>query len=91
MKAAVRGLNSEDAPGPDDILVFFYKNCWDKVGHEVKAALKEFRAERCQMKRLNKAYIVLLPKVQGTEQVGDFHPISLSNFLYMIFSKVLAN
>ena len=55
------------------------------------AALEDFKASRCQMDRLNKAYTVLLPKVQGAEQIGDFRPISLSNSLYLIFAKVLAN
>ena len=55
------------------------------------AALEDFRAGRCQMDKLNKACIVLLPKVQGAEQIGDFRPISLSNSLYLIFAKVLAN
>ena len=54
-------------------------------------ALEDFRAGRCQMDRLNKAYIMLLPKVQGEEQIGDFRPISLSNSLYLIFAKVLTN
>ena len=53
--------------------------------------LEEFREGRCQMDRLNKAYIVLLPKVHGAEQIDDFRPISLSNSLYLIFVKVLAN
>ena len=43
------------------------------------------------MDRLNKAYIVLLPKVHGVEQIGDFRLISLSNSRYLIFAKVLAN
>ena len=55
------------------------------------AALEDFRTGRCQMDRLNKAYIVLLPKFQGAEQIGDFRPIALSNSLYLIFTKVLAN
>ena len=71
--------------------MFFYKDCWDTVGHEVMAALEDFRANRCNMDRLNKAFIVLLQKVQGAEQIGDFRPISLSNSLYLIFAKVLAN
>ena len=29
VKVVVRGLNSEGAPGPDGIPVFFYKDCWD--------------------------------------------------------------
>ena len=61
------------------------------VRHEVMATLEEFRVGRCQMDWLNKAYIVLIPKIQGAEQIGDFRPISLSNSLYLIFAKVLAN
>ena len=89
--AAVRGLNSEGAPGPNDVQVFFYKDFWGRVRHEVMAALEDFKAGRCHMDRLNRAYIVLLPKVQGAKQIGDFRPISLSNSLYLIFAKVLAN
>ena len=63
--AAVRGLNSEGAPGPDGIPVFFYKDCWDTVRHEVMVALEDFRAGRCHMDRIKRAYIVLLPKGQG--------------------------
>ena len=91
VKAALQGLNNEGAPGPDGIPVFFYKDCWDTVRYEVMAALEDFRAGRSEMDRLNKACIVLLPKFQGAEQIGDFRPISLSNSLYLIFAKVLAN
>ena len=35
MKAAIRGLNFEGAPGPDGIPVFFYLECWDVVGDGV--------------------------------------------------------
>ena len=55
------------------------------------AALEDFKAGWCQMDRLNKAYIMLLPKFKGAEQICDFRPISLSNSLYLIFAKVLAN
>ena len=40
---------------------------------------------------LNRAYIVLILKVQGAERIGDFRPISLSNSFYLIIAKVLAN
>ena len=38
VKAVVQGLNSEGAPRPDDIPVFFYKDCWNMVRYEVMAA-----------------------------------------------------
>ena len=52
--------------------------------------IEDFRSGRCNMDRLNKAYIILLPKV-GAEQIGDFRQISLSNSIYLIIAKVLAN
>ena len=91
VKVAIRGLNREGAPGSDCIPVFVYSNCWDTLGPEVMATLEDFRVGRCNLDRLNRAYIVLIPKVPGTEHVRDFHPILLSNSIYLIIAKVLAN
>ena len=51
----------------------------------------DFHAGRCQMERLNKVFLVLIPKNPGAEQIGDFRPIALSNSIYLIIAKVLAN
>ena len=88
---AIRGLNSEGAPGPDSISLFFYLDCWDVVGFEVLVTIEEFWAGRCNMDRLNRAYIVILSKVEGAERIGDFQPFSLSNSIYLIIAKVLPN
>ena len=91
VRAAICGLNAEGAPGPDGIPVFFYKDCWARVGPDVMALMEEFYAGTCRMDRINRAYITLLPKISGAERVGDFRPISLSNSIYLIIAKVLAN
>ena len=91
VKVTICGLIGEGAPRPDGIPVFFYSDCWDIVRPEVMAILEEFRVGRCNLDRLNRAYIVLIPKVPGAEHVRDFHPISLSNSMYLIIAKVLAN
>ena len=88
---AIRRLNSEGATGLDGIPVFFYLDCRDVVGPEVLATIEEFQAGRCNMDRLNRAYIILLPQVEGAERIGDFQPILLSNSIYLIIAKVLAN
>ena len=51
----------------------------------------DFHAGRCQMERLNKVFLVLIPKNPGAEQISDFRPIALSNSIYLIIAKVLAN
>ena len=91
VKVAIRGLSSEGAPGPDNIPIFFHTEGWAAVRPEVMATIEEFRAGRCNMNRINRAYIVLTSKVQGVEHNGDFWPISLSNSIYLIIAKVLAN
>ena len=40
---------------------------------------------------VNHTFITLISKVRSLEYVHQFHPISLCNVLYKIFSKVLAN
>ena len=79
------------APGPDGIPIFFYKNCWDTIAPEVMQLMDDIYAGQCQMEQLNKVYIVFLPKVHGAELIGDFRPIALSNSIYLIIAKVLAN
>ena len=61
------------------------------VGPEVMAIVEEFRGNKCQIESLNRAYIVLISKTTGAKQIGDFKPISLSNSIYLIIAKVLAN
>ena len=52
--------------------------------------IEDFRVGRCNMDRLNKAYIILLQKIEGAELIRDFRPISSSNSIYLIIAKVLA-
>ena len=40
---------------------------------------------------LNHTLFTFIPKVKNARQVTDFHPISLSNVLYKLIAKVLAN
>ena len=91
MREAICGLNAEGALGLDGIPVFFYIYCWAWVGPDVMALMEEFHPGACHMGRINRAYITLLLKVSEVERVGDFRPISLSNIIYLIIAKVLAN
>ena len=53
--------------------------------------LDEFRCEDYAMDHLNQSYLFLLSKKQGASTMGDYHLISLSNSIYLIITKVLAD
>lgn len=54
-------------------------------------ATEDFVEDGKLLQSMNKACIVLVPKVPNPELMTQFRPISLCNFSYKIFSKVLAN
>ena len=88
---AIKDLNCEGSPGPDGIQVFFYKELWDIVGSEVMGVIREFQSGNFGFERINRSYLFLLPKTPGAESFQEFRPIALSNSLYLVIGKVLAN
>ena len=52
---------------------------------------KEFHEQSSFFKSLNTTFLVLIPKKEGAEYLGDFRPISLLGGLYKLLAKVLAN
>ena len=50
--------------------------------------MKVFR-ERKVPKYLNHTLIVLIPRIQGLETIGNYRPISLCNSVYKIITKII--
>ena len=89
--AAISGLNSEKALGPDSFPLAFWSFSWDFVKNEVLGFFKEFHEHGRFVKQLNATFLVLIPKKQTVEDFKDLRPISLVGGLYKILTKVLAN
>jgi hypothetical protein len=45
----------------------------------------------CNFSKLNTAYITMIPKHEGADQVKDFRPISLVHRFAKLITKILAN
>ena len=67
----------------------FYTHCWEAIGKDVIATIKNFH-ERCVFeKSFNSTYVALIPKKIGAKELTDFRPISLIGSVYKIISKIL--
>lgn len=88
---AVFQLGANKAPGPDGYNGFFFQKYWHIVGPDVTAAVLNFFSTGIMPSSLNSTDLVLIPKVLGPEDLSQFRPISLCNFLYKVVSKVLVN
>ena len=89
--SALMDMRGDKAPDPDGFTVAFWQFCWEFVKEEVLEMFKEFQEQNAFLKSLNNTFLVLIPKRGGTEELGDFRPISLLGGLYKLLAKVLAN
>lgn len=91
IKAIVFDMDPDSVPGPDGFGGAFYTSCWEIIKDDVSLAVQTFFRKGYLPKGLNSSNVVLLPKKEFAAKVSDFRPIVLSNFLYKIISKILAN
>ena len=89
IKAALWSLKAFKAPGPDGLHAGFFHHFWPLVGHFVVEEVKKIFSERKMSEKLNQTHIVLIPKIQGLETLGNYRPISLCNTTYKIVTKII--
>ena len=79
------------SPSPDGMPPQFFQSYWFLVGKDVKEAILRYLNSSMLLKSLGHSFITLILKVKNPEHISQYRPISLSNVLYRVFSKVLAN
>ena len=62
---------------------------WLIVGSSVVSVVKKVFLERKVSNYLNKTHIALIPKIQGSETIANYRPISLCNTVYKIITKII--
>ncbi|XP_019158174.1 PREDICTED: uncharacterized protein LOC109154890 [Ipomoea nil] len=91
VRSALFAMFPDKAPGPDGMNPGFYQEYWDIVGGDVSEFIVNCLNSGSLPEGLNDTNVVLIPKKDVPETVADMRPIALSNVLYRIMAKVIAN
>jgi hypothetical protein len=91
VKCALFQMFPTKAPGPDGFPTHFFQRHRELCGDEVTSVVLRMLRGEDDPSIINNMCIVLIPKVENAEELGQFRSISLCNVLYKIASKVIAN
>ncbi|WOK96155.1 hypothetical protein Cni_G04862 [Canna indica] len=91
VSTVIKNSKNFKSPGPDGLILEFYKKFWDQLGPSVTGILNDLHSHPKDFSKINSAYITLIPKKKSAILATDFRPISLENSTVNIFSKLLAN
>ena len=78
----------DKSPGSDKITMEFYFQFYDLIRKEISEVVDESKRVRVHGS-LTSTYITLIPKKDKLETFNDYRPISLSNILYKIITKII--
>lgn len=79
------------APGPDGFPASFYQQSWNIVAQVTCDFVKKVWLNPHDIAVVNYIDICLLTKINKTEFVDQFRPISLCNTIYKFVSKIVVN
>lgn len=86
---AFRRMHPTASPGPDGFGPLFFKASWNTISPDIYALFYSFHSHTTELERLNRSYLVLLPKKDVARRPQDFRPIALQNSTVKGISKVL--
>ena len=89
--AALQQMHPIKVPGPDGMSAIFFQKYWDIVGNDVTCMVLNLLNSNMPIADTNRTNIALILKTKNPTKMTEFRPISLSNVIYKIISKVLAN
>jgi hypothetical protein len=58
-------MHSTTSPRPDGFGPLFFKHSWPVVTPDICALFSSFHAHTLDLERINRSYLVLLPKKEG--------------------------
>ncbi|XP_060195031.1 uncharacterized protein LOC132624242 [Lycium barbarum] len=89
VQKAVFELNGDSTCGPDGFSGICYQKCWEVIKADVFSVVKTFFDGQTLPKSITHTNLVLLPKKNVVESFSYMRPISLSNFVNKVISRVV--
>ena len=69
----------------------FFQKYWDVVGNDITCMVLNVLNSNMSIANINRTNITLIPKINSPSKMSDFWSKSLSNVVYKLVSKVIAN
>ena len=91
VEEALKQMHPTKALEPDGMSVIFFHIYWNIVGNDVSYMVLNVLNSNMSMAEINKTNIALVPKTKNPTKMTEFKSISLSNMVYKLVLKVLAN
>lgn len=91
IEESIKQIHPLRAPGSDGLPALFYQKYWHLVGNDVKRLVKSILNNQESLEKINKTFIVLIPKGKDLKSPKDYRLISLCNVSMKIVTKVIAN
>ena len=88
---ALKQMHPKKSPGPNGMPPLFYQHFWSLSGDCVNKAILDYLNLSIIPLKFNETYIILIPKVKNATKITQYRPISLSNVISRLASKVIAN
>lgn len=89
LKLVVFSMNPHSAVGPNGMNGKFFQSCWDVINKDLLAVIHVIFYGQSMPKYFSHTCLVLLPKTGNPSRLCEFRPISLSNFVNKVISKLL--
>ena len=68
-----------------------FLDCFEIMGSDLLRAVEDSKTRGVISGAMNSTFVALIPKKSTLDDLGDFCPISLCNYVYKIISKIIAN
>ncbi|KAM2736700.1 hypothetical protein PS2_024364 [Malus domestica] len=84
-------MDPDSVPGPDGYGGHFFRTTWDFISGDVVQAVRSFFISGYILPNLSCSFVTLIPKAQDTDSISQFRPIAMTNFMFKVITKILAD